>query len=45
MAFGEMAGELLLASARVEPARLLGTGYRFLYPTLDAALRHALGRP
>lgn len=41
--FGEMGEELLLASARVEPARLLSTGYRFRYPQIHDALRHALG--
>lgn len=40
--FGEMADELLLASTRVEPARLLATGYRFRFPGLEDALRHAL---
>jgi hypothetical protein len=43
LAFGEMAEELLLASARVEPTRLLATGYKFRYPRLEDALRHALG--
>jgi NAD dependent epimerase/dehydratase family enzyme len=45
LAFGEMADELLLASARVEPARLLRTGYRFRFQTLEEALRHLLGQP
>jgi hypothetical protein len=40
--FGEMADELLLASARVEPARLAASGYQFRYPVLDGALRHLL---
>jgi uncharacterized protein (TIGR01777 family) len=40
--FGEMADELLLASTRVEPIRLIATGYRFQYPLLDGALRHLL---
>jgi uncharacterized protein (TIGR01777 family) len=43
LAFGEMADELLLASARVEPSRLLATGYTFRYPDLEGALRHLLG--
>jgi uncharacterized protein len=43
LAFGEMADELLLASARVEPARLKATGFQFKHPTLEGALRHALG--
>ncbi len=42
--FGEMADEMLLASARVEPARLRETGYRFLLPDLESALRRTLGR-
>ncbi len=41
--FGEMADELLLASARVEPRALLDSGYRFLYGDLADALRHLLG--
>jgi uncharacterized protein len=44
LAFGEMADALLLASTRVEPAKLLNTGYRFLYPELEGALRHLLGK-
>ena len=40
LAFGEMADELLLASARVEPTRLKATGFEFKYPTLEAALHH-----
>lgn len=42
---GEMADELLLASARVMPARLQASGYRFRFPELEGALRHLLGRP
>lgn len=42
LAFGEMADELLLASARVEPARLKATGFEFKHPTLEDALRHLL---
>ena len=41
---GQMADELLLASARVEPARLQATGFAFRHPTLEDALRHELGR-
>jgi uncharacterized protein (TIGR01777 family) len=43
LALGEMADELLLASARVLPARLLASGFRFSHPTLEPALRHLLG--
>jgi uncharacterized protein (TIGR01777 family) len=42
--FGEMAEELLLASARVQPRALLSRGYQFRFPTLEPALRHLLGR-
>lgn len=41
---GEVADEMILASARVEPRRLLDTGYVFHYPELEGALRHVLGR-
>ena len=41
---GQVADELLLASARVEPAKLKETGYEFRYPELESALRHLLGR-
>jgi len=44
LAFGEMADALLLASARVEPTRLLETGFAFRYPELEGALRHLLGQ-
>lgn len=40
--FGEMADEALLFSERVVPQRLKTTGYKFLYPELDRALRHLL---
>jgi len=43
LVMGEMAEALLLASRRIEPRRLLQSGYRFRYPELDAALRHQLG--
>jgi len=42
LVFGEMGEELLLASARMEPARLLGAGYQFRFPQLEGALRHLL---
>ncbi|HEV8699673.1 MAG TPA: TIGR01777 family oxidoreductase [Candidatus Polarisedimenticolia bacterium] len=45
LAFGEVADALLLASQRVEPARLLASGYRFRHPDLEPALRFLLGRP
>ena len=40
--FGEMADELLLASARVQPTKLLASGYQFRYPELENALGHVL---
>jgi hypothetical protein len=42
LAFGQMADELLLASQRVEPAKLLAGGYQFGFPDLESALRHLL---
>ncbi|MCY3971746.1 MAG: TIGR01777 family oxidoreductase [Acidobacteria bacterium] len=42
VAFGAMARETLLASARVVPARLVSEGFTYRYPTLDSALRHEL---
>jgi uncharacterized protein (TIGR01777 family) len=44
LVFGEMADALLLASTRVEPAKLQNAGYRFRYPELEGALRHLLGK-
>lgn len=43
--FGEMAREALIASARVNPARTIASGYKFIFPELESALRHALGQP
>jgi uncharacterized protein (TIGR01777 family) len=43
--FGEMAKELLLASARVSPSRLRDTNYQFRFPILAGALRHVLQKP
>ncbi len=42
LVLGEMADELLLASARVQPARLVATGYVFRFAELENALRHVL---
>jgi uncharacterized protein (TIGR01777 family) len=42
LAFGQMADELLLTSQRVEPAKLLASGYQFGFPDLEDALRHLL---
>lgn len=41
---GEMGRELLLASLRVRPARLVDTDFDYGYPDLEGALRHLLGR-
>jgi hypothetical protein len=38
LAFGEMAEELLLGSQRVEPAKLISSGYPFRFRELKAAL-------
>lgn len=40
--FGEMADALLLASAKVEPAKLLESHYPFRYPELEGALHNIL---
>lgn len=39
---GEMAGPLLLGGQKVVPTKLLGTGYKFLFPKLEEALRNIL---
>ena len=44
LAFGEMGDELLLGSTRVLANRLNESGYQFLLPELDPALRHLLGK-
>jgi uncharacterized protein len=40
---GEMGEALVLASRRMQPAKLLATGYRFRFAELELALRHELG--
>ena len=42
--FGEMADATLLASQRMQPRRLLESGFQFDHPRLESALRHELGR-
>jgi uncharacterized protein (TIGR01777 family) len=42
LAFGEMADEMLLGGARVEPRALRGAGFEFQHSDLEAALRHLL---
>jgi uncharacterized protein (TIGR01777 family) len=44
VALGQVAEELLLASQRLEPAKLRESGYEFRYPELEGALRHLLDR-
>jgi uncharacterized protein (TIGR01777 family) len=45
LVLGETADEFLFVSQRAHPVRLLETGYRFLFPELEPALRHTLDRP
>jgi hypothetical protein len=40
LVFGQMADELLLASQRVEPAKLIAGGYSFRHADLETALEH-----
>jgi len=40
--FGEMADALLLASQHTQPTRLLGSGFAFRFPDLEAALRQEI---
>jgi uncharacterized protein len=44
LALGEMADELLLASARVVPSKLLASGFVFRHPDLESALTDLLGK-
>lgn len=44
LAFGQMGRETVLSGARVIPALLNDSGYRFRHPDLEIALRHVLGR-
>lgn len=39
---GEMADALVLASRRIQPAKLIASGYQFRFPDLEAALQHEL---
>src|SRR5262249_46520628 len=43
LAFGEMADALLLASARVEPTKLLASRFVFKHKELEPTLRYLLG--
>lgn len=42
LAFGEMADEMLLASQKVLPKKLINAGFMFKYPELEPALKHLL---
>lgn len=44
LVFGEMGEELFLGSQRVEPAKLVATGYQFQHPDLENALKEILHR-
>ena len=44
LALGQMADELLLAGARIKPAKLQRAGFSFRWGDLEAALRSMLGR-
>jgi len=44
LAFGEMGEELLLGSQKVEPGKLIASGYPFRYRELRASLEGFLGR-
>ena len=40
--FGEMGEEMLLGGVRSVPTKLLRSGFQFLHPTIDAAIKSAL---
>ena len=40
---GQMADATLLVSQRVRPRKLLESGFSFVFPTLESALRTELG--
>jgi len=42
LAFGEMADEILLSGARVEPRALAASGFEFQHAQLEPALRYVL---
>ena len=42
VALGEMANDLILASTRVKPAKLVDSGFQFTTPDLKDALRAAI---
>jgi NAD dependent epimerase/dehydratase family enzyme len=42
LAFGEMADEMLLASQKVMPKKLIGAGFEFKHPKLEPTLKDLL---
>ena len=44
LVMGEMGEEFLLASRRIQPAKLLAAGYQFRFPELEQALQHEMGK-
>ena len=42
LVMGEMGEEFLLASRRIQPAKLLAAGYQFQFPELEQTLRHEM---
>ena len=40
LTMGEMGEEFVLASRRIQPAKLLAAGYQFRFPELEGTLRH-----
>jgi uncharacterized protein len=44
LAFGQMGDELLLASQRVQPSKLMASGYSFQYSNLEATLQNILSK-
>ena len=44
IAFGEMADDLLLASTRVVPKKLMASRYTFRHPHLEELLKHILSQ-
>jgi hypothetical protein len=44
LVWGKMGQEVLLASTRVQPEKLMVYGYKFKHDRLDKALRHVMGK-
>jgi uncharacterized protein (TIGR01777 family) len=42
--YGKMGREILLASTRVVPQKMIDAGFKFCYPELESALKHLLGK-